>query len=1203
MKKQWSILIFVVVVFAHAFLFTCVFADTTNDNVLWYESDFSAIDHKWSLQNGMYFDPQSGTLRVEEATGTGDNIAEANFPLTKMDLGETWNLYFRVRAEEDHQGKIEGQIIYDGYRAYWIVDPDASSYALQGAGTRKDRATKRGVWYEYLYQFYRDGDVRKLSVWRRSEGEQAWLDMFTGYTMSSVNVNTGTPAIRFLGGFQDGGMKLSFDDVRLYRGNYGKLEEPVIYGNRVVIDGVFDYTQPGIVDEKPITLIVASYDKEYGYTKEIHTKEMIASSGDVVSLNTSVDFSNLDRETDSVIAMLWDGAGCPLASATGEMPEITTASATASELVPVVAQVSYNEVSLKGYTGKPYSCVTASLKRDGKWYAVLQKQADQNGMIDTSFRVPPDAPSGTYDLAVNYHDDTQTTTVNLACVDSVGNIYSSVEEIVGNKHTPYQTFDFTSQSAAVLYTGSGFYTGGVKYFHRNYGLNIDSTTKESFWRYSPISNWFTLGDKRAVRFRTKVNDDVNPFNVYLFEPGKSFKAHHVQISAQGVSTECSYSRLDGNFKPGTAWVDYIIVKTGSGIKVYASMKERLSGRWFLVLETTGVSSSSISTIGGLHFLGTGSISSVSILNTGVTSYNSLDEITNAKITTVYDFSYHSEPLVMVSGNQKYIPADVWYPLDEGKAVGFRAKVSEASDTLTFLIGGSEGCAKLELSSVGVTANGYSGSVKKQSSFSGLQWIDCMIMQNSLGGYSVYAKCDSESGKWFLVSKTEDYPLSASASLGIEVSGSGEIGYIRQYDISNVALEGETIPTKNSITYYQEEFNRLPERQQNLRVKNASVKGSCLQLIALSDENAGYSVADGGIPLGGYTEFRIKSDGDSEFVTSDGTSGIHIDFNDNFIRVVGNTSQQVLMGSDGDYFKTWRIAHRLDGTYDGYCKADGDSGWYRVFQRLRGSEENLHPVTEFSVKSGRLLCEYLRIYGPYDGKKLILTDGYGTKMISDKETFSYYDSLRALVAMDAETVQTLIFAEYVGGALAGYRIEQVPSGSGFAEIPYSVKNSASRLKVFLWDSIGAMSAVEEAQPAKLDWELFGDAQDNDGGFSLGTGKEDVSSVELSLDPDEKLDLEWNMKIHTFNRSEEVHLYTGTHHVVMSFAENAISIRTEEGLVTMPCVLGTESHNYRVVWNRGVVYFYLDGNFMGEATGFPESTEDARFILQENGESEF
>lgn len=1187
------------------------------ERTVWVSSDFSTMDDGWVLSNGMYYDGADGVIRIDESTGTENNIAEANYSLAGFDFGDNWNIRFKMKLEEEHQGRVDFHFIYGGYRTYCVVTPEENRFALQGNGSRTDRETLKGIWYEYLFQYYIEDGVTKVKIWRRPEGDDTWLDIFTGYPFGEVNLYTGPPALRFFGGAQGDNKKYAIDDIRVYSGTYARLSEPFVQGQAVTVNGVVDTSDYGITEQRQVTLIAASYDKKSGYTKEIQSKVIVLEPGAEVLVNHTFHFSSLNMQTDYVETMMWDSieSGVPLAFATGSMDnKFSNAIPDLDQETGIRHKIFYNQVELNGFLGKENEKFTASLTKDGMVCAITQGVSDETGMVSAKLSVNPILESGAYTLRIQYGTTPATNTpVNLRCSDSMVEFYGSLEEILGFNVAPYKAMDFKHKNALSLYgdVENGYHTSGSRYFNRVTGMYLNSSNKVTYWRYAPASNWFVLGDKRSVLFRAKMFDETSPLELRIFDPNKGYAAHQVVLTGNGISTDCPYKSLSTEFVPGTEWVDYLVVKTGTGIKVYASQDSVLCGRWILVLETTGVASDLVSSIGGIHFVGTGFISFLNINNASSEQAECVESIMGGTIAPNYDFSmdesflktvdlsqkgtlYESKGLTLTAGEWRFLPADSWYALGENNAIFIRTRFHNLTDNLSIRLSSKNGTAKIQLSAIGITAQTGIGTARKLTSFSGTEWVDYLIIQNSLGGYTIYATNDTLSN-WYKAAETEDFPELADDSVGIEITGTGVVQAVRQYVSSGVVSDILSQPVNAKIPFYLEEFLEVSDAQSNVKILSGRVEDGNLILDGTKGRGT-FTVHYGAIPLGGYAEFRLQSDGVAEFSTTDGVKGITILMESGSYSLMAASNRPLPISDGGNRFKTWRVVRNTNGTYSGYYKGDEENAWYPAFLNVVGYADDAESATSFSVSDGSLICDYLMIYGSNEKDNLLLTDGYGTKILEKDEPYLYHDCIRAMVRLDESEPQTILFTEYVRGVLSHWETREIPSGNGYLSIPYSVSNIAADVKVFLWDSLPGMTAMGSAKKASHSWSLRGRAKDLNGGISLNLESSDSSSASFIGEIGESFDIEWSMKINHFRGTESASVYTGTHQIRLSFNRDGITYLTKSGTQNIVCSVGTDTHSYRLIGKSGVCYLYLDGAYIATLTDFPESTEVPRIDFQ-------
>ncbi len=801
----------------------------------------------------------------------------------------------------------------------------------------------------------------------------------------------------------------------------------------------------------------------------------------------------------------------------------------------------------------------------------------------------------------------------------------SVEELLDCNVVPYKDFDFTLTDARNMYKdlgASGSYTvGGVVDYDEERGLNL---TSGSNWRYVPKTKWSSIDGGRVVFFRAKPLDQSSNMILYILDStNANNKMYDMKISANGITTTGSRSFLDSQFQPGLNWVDYLVIKTSSGVKFYAKSVEKTNGEWKHILTETapGLADSASS---GLYFSGPGFVQRAVIYNTEETDvFSSLADALGNPCSAVYDFSMDTEfvmqdgmsssgtysvtedGLVLGSGAEwSFCPTSSWAPLSGTDVVLLRLKLTEAKeDSLTVRINDNNGLAKFTVNSTGILAYGDratsdTGVATTKLSFPGAGWVDYLVKRNNSGGYSVLVKNGSGDSNWYLAAETKDYPGDSQNNLGIKISGSGTVGAVRQYSPTNVFSSDVALPDNCETVYYGEEFTTIPSGQSNLTLKNGTSQDAKLVFSATDAEEGVYWIDNGGIPLGGYAELRLKVGSVGRFETADGERRISISFGDVADSLEALTTQNLYIGEGGDRYRVWRIIRNGNGTYSGYTRTDHENEWYQAFSGVTGIADAENCGTGLFVQGGTegqentLICDYIKICGPTQDARLLLTDGYGTKLATENSHVRYFDCIRALVTRNESKKQTVLFTEYVNDVLAGWHTEEVEAGYGVASVKYSARNSTAKIKVFLWDSVGDMLPEAEAMTSKVDWKAGGSVTDLDGGFVLtpSQGEETVLWLEDAIG--ESFDVEWRMTINAFTGNEQVRFYTGTEKICLLFTETGITYTTTEGEQQLSIGIGTEVHTYRLTKKDGHCYLYLDGSFVGEMTGFPLSNEKAK-----------
>lgn len=384
---------------------TSTITSAVEKNVLWLKEDFNdASNHKVSkLEDASIGGGTANILPNSTHRNDGvDNFARIEFDLSNYDLGNHWNVFFKMNLRGV---KMAANFGTGGTRAMWVVDPN--NIVLQGTG--RSVATETNVWYEYLFAF---DSGTSYSLYRRKVGESGWIAIATNVAMGSWGGNK----LEFNTNMM--GSDVSIDDLMIYSGSVIDFKAGAPEGSVIKTTGSYFGGKPG--EKKEVIIAAISYDKEKGYTKEVQTIKKSINGATETSLDTTMTLSGLDTTKDDVAVLLWDSVanGAPLAEAQGYLASNeATGKPAADQEVGVTAAARYNEVRLTGYTGEQCS-VTASLSKDGDIKAMIETKSNENGMLDTAVAVDPALASGEYKLNVRFGANIlKEETVTLWCND------------------------------------------------------------------------------------------------------------------------------------------------------------------------------------------------------------------------------------------------------------------------------------------------------------------------------------------------------------------------------------------------------------------------------------------------------------------------------------------------------------------------------------------------------------------------------------------------------------------------------------------------------------------------------------------------------------------------------------------------------------------------------------------------------------------
>lgn len=363
----------------------------TSDRMVWLDEDFISPSNQWSMVSGA--NVNNGVLCLGGQAGS-----QAQHPLENYTLGNNFKARFKIKfvSGETHAFYLAN----GGQRFYVTIRPQTNEISSIGGGTLVGIETLYDTWYEFQMEFIEEDGVLKGSLYRRpAEGGQ-WRTL---WSKRILNDESGRTCIMFTGG--ETAIKL-VDNLVIYQGNIAKLDEPSVSGTSISVTGCFDNNEPGSAKARQLTLLTATYDKEYGYTTQIREKKYVVNPGKVQKLNYQFNLPGFDYEKQNVTTMIWDDAetGVPLASATGYvMADSSNNVPNDGQEVGLDVQTIYNEVSLSGYIGVPKGVVTATLMKDGQLCAAIQAVANSAGMINTKIGIDPEmCASGSYTLRLQY---------------------------------------------------------------------------------------------------------------------------------------------------------------------------------------------------------------------------------------------------------------------------------------------------------------------------------------------------------------------------------------------------------------------------------------------------------------------------------------------------------------------------------------------------------------------------------------------------------------------------------------------------------------------------------------------------------------------------------------------------------------------------------------------------------------------------------
>ncbi len=362
----------------------------------------------WEL-NGK-FSNQDGMLKLDMGGAAETSSIVCNLPTEGYDYTGDWYLNFKLSMNESTGGSF-GILPAGKKRIVFTINQTTFSTGSSGAVAMPTLAWD--TMYEWLFAIK---DFNTFSVYRRlADSNAEWTCILKDATMEAR-----TPDYLFqLGnGKWSDSAKMSLDSLKIYRGSYAKLGQPIVQNGSVTTAGSFLWGTPDAEEDRRLSVITSVYDKKYGYTTKVMKEDYLIYGGETVDLSNNYAVAGINAENNDVSVMAWDAVetGLPLSAAAETAPRNTAAGTPAEgQEVGLQYTTTYNEVRLHGWLGSIPQHVTASISKDGTLVAASQLVSNEYGMIDSVLAVNPDTcASGEYTLRLQYGDnEVQTEVITL----------------------------------------------------------------------------------------------------------------------------------------------------------------------------------------------------------------------------------------------------------------------------------------------------------------------------------------------------------------------------------------------------------------------------------------------------------------------------------------------------------------------------------------------------------------------------------------------------------------------------------------------------------------------------------------------------------------------------------------------------------------------------------------------------------------------
>ncbi len=373
-----------------------------------------------------------------------------------------------------------------------------------------------------------------------------------------------------------------------------------------------------------------------------------------------------------------------------------------------------------------------------------------------------------------------------------------------------------------------------------------------------------------------------------------------------------------------------------------------------------------------------------------------------------------------------------------------------------------------------------------------RWVEYLIVARNTNAALVYVKSDTiTEGQWIKAFGLERYYYAANSSdpnyatarqTGISFSGSGVVAEWKTIDFNNsartvVASDANAKPAGALSLLAAEEFTTEPTYTQKPTFGDAVTISDGVMHAKTRYANAAEGIrstngyvkfTDIAIPVGGYAEFRIKSNGGKRIAFDDGVTKWFVNTNNDYSALIGTVTPQGGYVNDSDMsWRTWRIVRGENG-YSFYSQAEGDTGW-RIHS-TDGSVETDGNGAYIQIRmdgnadgssDGNGQLDYFRIYGPSPDAPISIVDGFDLEVVANNATLKNPGTIR-LVVSDSITSGTVIVANYKGKTLKKIQTVEVSELTAENSLLNVKDGINTNVKIFLWDSLeGNSKALGEA----------------------------------------------------------------------------------------------------------------------------------------------
>ncbi len=748
--------------------------------------------------------------------------------------------------------------------------------------------------------------------------------------------------------------------------------------------------------------------------------------------------------------------------------------------------------------------VTATTWRNGGYngglsFTGINAVIPYAAVVKTSDEKQDNSSGGSTEPDESLKDDTPNPGITDGLRESIGAIFGKpyANPAVSSSDWAAMNLDFSGSFDA---TQDGVNTGeGITYDAVD-GVVFPAT--EAQFRYRPTckyNGWSPLCISNNYSFNFKLDPD-GTFQTQAPKVWSGNDRVYIDFSNNGVTV---WGRAEGtedmgvsanlvDYKPGTSWNDVVIkANDNNGYDVY--MKKATDTEFTLVNSTTTYRPGNAWNTGGFTINAKSAKMGYAVSWVGgvkAIEYDSIEQIMGGKVAATYalDFDSTFDSTYWKRQGSMTSPAGVTYSDENGldmttateavnwnfnafsgwspfsqvppwaspvnyipQAVYFKAK---GKVNVQFRGPGNAGRFYIDVDANKVLGTGtnvgtsyYNDTVTTDNG-----WMEYLIVPNSdaTSGYSFYAKGGS-AAKWTKVADGTGWRTGGGNTTGISFYGNGGcVKSVRAYVLG--AEDAATIPAAANVAWYEDDMNAV------VSYGNVTTQANCVEGIAKFETTTEtgskkYALSDAEIPVGGYAEFKTRSNGNCNVAFGDGTNGGSFNTNKDYSDVFSGAGFGYFADSN-NVWRTYRIVRSAEG-YSVYSKVDGTDAWVEhIVNGSAASTVNGITLTFYIHQNGENAgtgqLDYLKIYAPAPEGDLALTDGYSTVAAENTEALKY-STPRALV-MKGDKAKTLVFAEYDGnGLLVNAEYANIEAGTGSVSVPYEFADEANTVRLFYWDA--------------------------------------------------------------------------------------------------------------------------------------------------------